>query len=215
MTGKTKYFTTYLAAVTFLLTAATLSACVSVLPEAKPAPIVYRLSVPQSAHPTPVANTKVINIEFPQAPRALSGTDIVLSLDGRRLTAAAGATWSEPVPSQIRSALIEMLAKDGQITGVIPKGGTRVPYRLNMEIRRFEAVFDRGEEFAPNAVVHINLTLTDTKSRKLVGIHMVSTDVRARAKTVSAIVEAQDSATDAAMQDISAWLAGLVGTGGS
>jgi len=199
-----------LACALLLLTTLPLTACVSVLPEAKAAPTVYRLSVPQSANETPVANTKVINIEFPQAPRALSGTDIVLSPDGRRLTAAAGATWAEPVPNQIRSALIDALARDGQITGVIPKGGRRVPYRLNMDVRRFEAVFDNGEELAPNAVVHINLTLTDTNSRQLIGTHTVSTNVRAGAKTVSAIVDAQDSATDKAMSDISAWLSGLV-----
>lgn len=210
MIAKSKYLVA-----TIILTGASLSACVSVLPEAKAAPTVYRLSIPQSGAATPVANTKVINIEFPQAPRALSGTDIVLSPDGRRLTAAAGASWAEPVPNQIRSALIETLAKGGQITGVIPRGGTRVPYRLNMEVRRFEAVFDRGEELAPNAVVYINLTLTDTKSRRLVGTHTVSTNVRAGAKTVSAIVEAQDNATDEAMQDISAWLTGLVGAGRS
>lgn len=205
----------YLTIITLFMTVLPLSACVSVLPEAKDAPIVYRLNVPRSADITPVSNTTVINIEFPQAPRALSGTDIVLSPDGRRLTAAAGATWAEPVPNQIRSALIDALAKDGKITGVIPKGGRRVPYRLNMDVRRFEAVFDRGEEAAPKAVVHINLALTDTNTRNLIGTYTVSTSERAGAKTVSAIVDAQDGATDEAMRDIAAWLGELVGTGRS
>ena len=191
-----------------------LSACVSVLPEAKDAPIVYRLKVPsvtaQDLSDKITANTTVVNIEFPQSPRAFSGTDIILSPDGRRLTAAAGASWAEPVPSQIRSALIDTLAQNRKITGVIPKGGTRVPYRLNMEIRRFEAVFDNGEDQAPNAFVHINLSLTDTQSRALVGAHSISTNVRAQAVSVSAIVAAQDKATQQAMSDIDIWLTKMI-----
>ncbi len=204
-----------LAGSVLILSVLSLSACVSVLPEPKPAPTVYRLSIPTNAPEKTVQNTTVINIEFPHAPRALGGTDIVLSPDGRRLTAAGGASWAEPVPSQIRHVLIDTLAGSGRITGVIPKGGTRAPYRLNIEIRRFEAVFSNGEEAAPNALVYLNLTLTDTKSRKLVGTHSVSTNVWAGAKSVSAIVEAQDGATQKAMDDISAWLQGLVGAGHS
>ncbi len=194
-----------------LIGALSMSACVSVLPAAKPAPTVYRLSVPHGVAETPGRLNRVVNIEMPQAPRALRGTDIVLSPDGRRLTAAAGASWAEPVPSQLRHALIDKLAGDGKITGVIPSGGTRAHYRLNIDVRRFEAVFDNGETLAPNAVVTLNLTLTDTKSRRLVGTHFVSTSDRARAATVSAIVDAQDAATEKAMHEISAWLEGLIG----
>ena len=194
-----------------LIGSLSMSACISVLPKAKPAPTVYRLSVPHSVPEIPVKHNKVVNIEIPQAPRALSGTDIVLSPDGRRLTAAAGASWAEPVPNQLRHALIDKLAGDGKITGVIPSGGTRAPYRLNIDVRRFEAVFDNGEEAAPNSIVTLNLTLTDTKSRRLVGTHSVMTNVRARAASVSAIVDAQDAATEKAMHEISAWLGNLIG----
>ncbi len=201
----------YLSGIALLLLALPLSACVSVLPEAKTAPTIYRLNIPHGNDTISLDNTKVINIEFPQAPRALSGTDIVLSPDGRRLTAAAGASWAEPVPSQLRHILIDILAQNGRITGVIPKGGTRAPYRLNTEIRRFEAVFDNGEDAPPNALLLLNVTLTDTNTRKLVGTHTVKKTVRARAKSVSSIVDAQDKATNAAMHDIAKWLDGMVG----
>ena len=176
---------------------------------------IYRLYIPHGNDAAPLDNTKVVNIEFPQAPRALSGTDIVLSPDGRRLTAAAGASWAEPVPSQLRHILIDKLAENGRITGVIPKGATRAPYRLNTEIRRFEAVFDNGEDFAPNAMLQLNVTLTDTNSRRLIGTHTVKKAVRASAKSVTAIVDAQDKATSAAMHDIAQWLDRMVGSGHS
>jgi ABC-type uncharacterized transport system auxiliary subunit len=186
------------------------SACSSILPQPKPAPTVYRLSIPANSTPSEVKESIVVNIEFPQASRALSGTDIVLSPDGRRLTAAAGASWSEPVPNQIRNVLIETLGKYKKVTGVIPKGGTRAPYRLNMQIHRFEAEFDNSGEGAPDAIVQIYVTLTDTNTRRLVGVHSVNTSARAYKKTVSSIVEAQDIATREAMVDISTWLDDLL-----
>lgn len=182
--------------------------CLSILPEPSAAPTVYRLTVPQSLSTTTAASaTKVINIEYPTAPRALGGTNIVLSPDGRRLTAAAAASWAEAVPSMLRNSLIDTLARDGQVIGVIPKGSTRVPYRLNMDIRRFEAVFDQGEDAAPNVVVQINVALTDTKSRQLMDVYTVTKQSRAGVKSVSSIVEAKDRATLEAMDEISSWMA--------
>jgi cholesterol transport system auxiliary component len=183
-----------------------LSGCFSILPEPKAAPTVYRLTVPAPVQSEASAGASVVNIEYPTSPRALSGTDIVLSPDGRRLTSAAAANWSEAVPSQLRNILIDTLSQDGQVIGVIPKGSTRVPYRLNMDIRRFEAVFDNGEESAPNAIVQLNLSLTDTKTRKLMGVHTITKTARASMPSVSAIVDAQDKATRDAMQEISSWL---------
>lgn len=188
---------------TLLLT----TGCLSVLPEPSAAPTVYRLTVPQSLSTNKVPVAKVVNIEYPTAPRALGGTDIVLSPDGRRLTAAAAASWSEAIPSMLRNSLIDNLARDGQVIGVIPKGSTRVPYRLNMDIRRFEAIFDQGEDTAPNIVVQINAELTDTKTRELIDVHSVTKQSRASMGSVSSIVEAKDRATLEAMDEISSWLA--------
>lgn len=192
------------------LGAAVLSAC-SVIPKAKPAPSIYRLSVPVDANAVAVGLTKVVNIEYPTTSKSLSGMDIVLSPDGRSLTMASGAHWAEPIPALLQNVLIDQLAGNSNITGIIPKGNTRVPYRLNMDIRRFEAVFDNGEGFAPMAMVQLNLSLTDTKSRKLVGVYTVKTERRSSAASVSSIVDAQGLATQEAMEEISIWLSGMLG----
>ncbi len=189
-----------------LLVLLLLSGCFSLLPDPAPASTIYRLSVPVALSPPQSKNTKVINIEYPNAARALRGSDIIVSPDGRRLSAASGASWAEPVPEQLRHVLIDTLAKDGQLVGVIPKGSTRVPYRLNMDIRRFEAVFDQGEAAAPLAVVQLQFNLTDTQTRKLVGTYSVQTKKRAKMRAVSAIVEAQDLATGEAMAQVVDWL---------
>ncbi|MEE9273245.1 MAG: ABC-type transport auxiliary lipoprotein family protein [Robiginitomaculum sp.] len=193
--------TTVMACVTFGLTG-----CVSLLNKTKVAPTVYRLNVPHVVKLVPLSPAKVINIEIPATSKALRGTDIVLSPDGRRLSAAGGASWSEPVPSLLRNVLIDTLASRSNLTGVIPKGSTRVPYRLNMNIRRFEAVFDQGEDVAPNAIVQLNLTLTNTKTRRLIGVHTIQASQRASAKSVSSIVSAHDTATGEAMKKVVDWL---------
>lgn len=191
--------------VSSLLLGASLSAC-SVIPSPKGVANVYRLSVPTAIKTEAVRAAYVVNIEKPTASSVLSGTDITISPDGRKLTVAANAHWAEPIPEMLRHVLIDHLANLPRITGIIPKGNTRVPYRLNMDVRRFEAVFDGGKDQAPLAVVQLNFALTGSKNRALVGAHSVSHQVRASAASVSAIVEAQDRATKAAMLDISAWL---------
>ena len=195
-----------------ILAGLSLSACLSILPDPKTAPTVYRLNVPQqgSQSTTPVTDTIAVNIEYPTASKAIGGTDITVSPDGRRLTAASGARWAEPVQSLLRNALLDKLANTNGVTGVIPKGNTRVPYRLHMDIRRFEAVFDNGEDAAPNAVIQLNLSLTNTKTRTLIGTKTVQANTRARARSVSAIVDANAAAANEAMQETSTWIAGLL-----
>ena len=183
-----------------------LSACVSVLPKPAPAPTVYRLTVPEYADRQAVVPSKVINIEYPLAPRPIGGADIMLSSDNRSLTAAANAHWAEPVPDMIRNTLIDALAANSDITGVIPKGSTRVPFRLNTDVRRFEAVFDRGPESGPLAIVQLNLSLTGTKSRNLISTRTIRTEARASTASVSAIVSAQEAATLDATRQITQWL---------
>ncbi len=190
-----------------LVSSLILSAC-SVLPKPKDAPIIYRLTLPAPVNTISVEKTRIVNIETPTTSKALSGMDIVLSPDGRRLTMAGGAQWEETVPALLRNVLIDTLANNQHVTGIIPKGNTRVPYRLNMDIRRFEAVFDNGEDLPPVAIVQLNLSLTDTKTRKLIGAYSVNTQQRADAVSVSSIVMAHGIATHEAMDNISTWLSG-------
>jgi len=199
-------FAKYLASTAMLAAGLSLSACISVLPDAKAAPTVYRLSVPGTLAVNTTDQSIVVNIDYPKAPKALGGTDIVLSPDGRRLTAAAAANWSEPMPSLLRNVLIDTLSKDGKISGVIPNGSTRVPYRLNMDIRRFESVFDQGEDAPPLAVIQINLSLVDTSTRQIIGTHSIEETVRASQKSVSSIVRASDQVSQTAMQNAADWM---------
>lgn len=184
-----------------------LTGCVSVLPEPKEPPTLYRLTVPPKALQLPSATDPIaVNIEYPAMPKALSGTDIVLSPDGRRLTVASGALWAEAAPNMLRNLLIDTLQSTPEIAGIIPKGSTRVPFRLNMNIRRFEAVFTDGESQPPTAIIQITASLTETRGRRLKSTRQFAVQQRAAARSVSQIVAAKDSAAQQLMQEITGWM---------
>ena len=199
-----------LAIVVSVLLVGVLGGCSSILPKQKEASHIYRLSIPTSSGQSFTAGP-VINLSLPSAPHALNGTDIVLSPDGRRLTAAAGAVWAEPVPAQFRRAFLDAIAADGAMRGVIPQGGTNAQYWLNVDIREFEAVFDQGEDQAPLVTTHIVLNLTQTGTRKLLGTRDLSSQSRASARRISSIVEAQDEATQKVLRDAVDWLKSMTG----
>jgi len=85
--------------------AVALSGCVSLLPDAAPADVIYRLGainegVPQS----PLA--KVIRIDRPRASSAFQGKDIV-------------------VPDMVQGSFVNLLGQRAGLVGVIPSSGAR------------------------------------------------------------------------------------------
>jgi len=138
---------------TSLVPALFLSGCVSLLPEAAPADIVYRLSaakpyVPQSP------DAFVVRIDRPSVSNEFETRDIIVSPDGRRLASAGGARWAELIPVMIQNSLVDLMGQHEKLVGVIPSSGARTDTRIHLTVKGFEAQFDQGEDAAPLAVVH-------------------------------------------------------------
>lgn len=190
-----------------LLTAALATGCVSILPDPAPPPAVYRLE----ASTTPldkIANPEIIRIDRPGAPQIFNANDIVVTMDGKKLSAVAQANWSEVTPVIIQDAMIDALASSRSFIGLLPTSGARTETRLHLSIKNFEANFDRGTESAPLAVVQYRVTYARADDRKLLGTHTVRKTTRADSIRVPSIVAAIESANDAAMIDIVTWLEG-------
>lgn len=181
-----------------------LCAC-SIIPDPAPADIVYRLSL---SGDSVQANddAKVIRIDRPAATSAFTGTSIVVSPDGRRLSTAAQARWPEGTPSMLQEALVDAFSREASIIGVLPSSGTRTDTRVHLTVKNFEAQFDRGEAQAPKAVVRFNATLANATDRRLLDTFTTRHEVRADAPRVSSIVLAIEKANDAAMRDIVNWV---------
>jgi len=93
-----------------------LSGCFSVLPDPKPANIIYRLSSDMS----PVAKlptAEAIRIDRPLASQVFNSNDIVVTSDGQKLSVIAQANWAETAPVMIQSTMIDALGQSPKFTG--------------------------------------------------------------------------------------------------
>jgi len=188
-----------------LALSASLSACVSILPDPAPAPSVYRLASNSNAVAA-AANAEIIRLDRPSATQIFNSSDIVVTEGGQKLSAVAQAKWSEVTPIIIQNAMMEALEGSSQFVGLIPTSGARTETRLHLVIKNFEANFDNGLESAPLAIVDYRVTYARADDRKLIGTHSVRKTVRAQSINVSSIVAAIEDANDEAMSDIVSWL---------
>lgn len=184
---------------------ASLSGCVSLLPEPVAAGTVYRLSTAKQSVPQ-AANAFVVRIDRPSVSNIFETTDIIVSPDGRRLASASGAEWSELIPVMIQSSFVEVLGQHPNLVGVIPSSGARTDTRVHLTVKNFEAQFDQGEASAPLAVVHYAVTLSNASNRNLLGSFDIRRTVRANEARVSSIVQAMDTANQQALEEIAQWL---------
>jgi ABC-type uncharacterized transport system auxiliary subunit len=182
-----------------------LSGCFSVLPDPKPANVIYRLSS-NAASVTPNANAEIIRIDRPAATQIFNSTDIVVTTDGQKLSVISQANWAEAAPVLIQTSLMNALAGSRNFIGLIPTSGARTETRLHLEVSNFEARFDGGKNSAPLAVVSYRVTYARADDRRLIGTYAVEKTARAESINVSSIVSAIDAANNSAMSDIVAWL---------
>ncbi len=182
-----------------------LSGCLSLLPSPKLAPSVYRLST--NVDPVKAsANAEIIRVSRPSSTRIFNTSDIVVTMDGQKMSAVANASWSEATPVMIQGAIIDALSGSAQFIGLAPSSGAKSETRVHLTIKNFEANFDNGSGSAPLAVVQYSVTYASSDDRKLLGTHIVRETRRADSIKVSSIINAMETANQAAMVDIVNWL---------
>ena len=186
------------------LTAATVSAC-SILPDPKPAPVIYRLSVDgTSVDARPDAT--VIRIDRPGGSTIFNTVNVLVTPDGRRMSQASGSRWSGQIPLLVQETLVDVLSRSESLVGVLPSSGARTDTRVHITIKNFEAQFDNGESNPPLAKVRFTATLANASDRTLIDTFTTEHEQRADAINVSEIVEAMEQANSVAMMDIVRWL---------
>ena len=186
------------------LTAATVSAC-SILPDPKPAPVIYRLSVDgTSVDARPDAT--VIRIDRPGGSTIFNTVNVLVTPDGRRMSQASGSRWSGQIPLLVQETLVDALSRSESLVGVLPSSGARTDTRVHITIKNFEAQFDNGESNPPLAKVRFTATLANASDRTLIDTFTTEHEQRADAINVSEIVEAMEQANSVAMMDIVRWL---------
>lgn len=195
-----------------------LAGCVSVLPDAGPAPDVYRLGMASQSADVRVAQASngaehratpmgwVVMVPTPLAPRALNTDRIAVSMSRGRVSYAAAARWDEPAPRLVQEAVIVRLEADPRIRAAVrPEDGVQGAYELRLDLRRFEAVYAHGDAAAPTVEVRMRARLIHRDNRELAATTQFSASARASENRVSAITAAFDRALGEVTGQLVTW----------
>ena len=196
-----------------LSSAVLLTGCLSLLPAAQNAPSIYRMDISTNQPAVEkLQSAPIIIIPKPITTRALSGDEIVLSPDGRRIAYAASARWVEPVPSLVHNALLEGFSQSRSVVALPTGTAVRGDYSMQVQVHSFEAVFDNGEDAAPMANIRLTLTLTNVKDRSLSGQKEITVSQRSASRGVGDITTAQTQATASAVAQVVDWTQSFLST---
>ncbi|WP_339737284.1 ABC-type transport auxiliary lipoprotein family protein [uncultured Maricaulis sp.] len=191
------------------LSALSLSACVSLLPESTPSSV-YRLASPEARAWSGESRT-VVEVVPPQAPRGLAGDEIAIQMADGRIAYMASARWIAPTPRIMQNLIVDTFnAADSHLAPALPEDGIRAAYELRLDLREFEAVYDRGDNNAPLVRVRLSTRLVANSGRAFVGSSVFVGEARASSNRVGAIIGAFDQAASQVSQELADWTAAQI-----
>jgi len=168
-------------------------------------PEVYRLeiaAVAGAAERLPLA----LAVARPRAAASLDTERVAVVQPDSRFDHFAGVRWSEPAPQMLQALIVRVLQSDGRYE-VVVAAPSRVPadLLLDVELRRFEAVYARGVE-APTVRVELQATLVDPRRGRRVSSLVATAEAGAESNRRGAVLEAFERATGESVQAMAAWL---------
>lgn len=201
--------------------------CVSVLPEAGPAPETYRLSMQGTKRaatdaPAPMpADATVIIVHRPSAPAELSTDRVALVSPTGALAYAADARWASTAPALVGDRVFDALEALA-LSPVRASDGVRADVSLRLELLAFEADYSRGGSAgnaattsvgrnAPMVRVALRARVIDDTSRTLLGARRFDVTLPATGDTLPEIMAAFNGASTQIMTALSAWVVAVPG----
>jgi cholesterol transport system auxiliary component len=166
---------------------------------------VYRLEIGAAAggaERLPLA----LGVARPRAAASLDTDRIAVVQPDSRFDHFAGVRWSEPAPQMLQALIVRALQSEGRYE-VIVATPSRVPadLLLDVELRRFEAVYASGVE-SPTVRVEFLATLVDTRRARRVSSFVASAEALAASNRRSGVLEAFERATAESVRALAAWL---------
>lgn len=195
---------------TLIITAAALglSACVSLLPDTEPSQL-YSFGAGPGAAPAAAAPRDAahfgLSLNSTGFVRAASG-DRILTMTGPEAAYVAGARWVAPASVLFEEAVAQAFDANTGPARLVTRGEVREATSvLRLDVRRFETVYDRGQDAAPLVVVRVRATLVARDDRTLVSEEIFEAQVRASDNRVSQIVSAYDAAVSEVLGSLVTW----------
>lgn len=186
------------------LTAVSLSACITVFPEAKPAQL-YRFDGGGSETPAEagslVGRVSVVRIRGGFSTGA--ATDRIMTVTGSQVAYLSEARWAQPAVTLFDEAVNRAFTHQVGPVRLVARGEPgRAAYALRLDVERFEAVYDRGADGAPDVRVQVHAVLVRSADRMVMKDQVISAHARASDNRVSTIVQGFEAATAQALGEI-------------
>jgi ABC-type uncharacterized transport system auxiliary subunit len=170
----------------------------------EPAPVLYDLGIEDGAAPAGVGMHQPVALAFNAAP-ALADTGMIWRVaDGDSPKIYARSRWSVPPPDLVRQRLSERLARLGPVLS----GDTVGLPRLQVTLTRFEQVFS-ADGAASSGQVALQAVLLRADGR-LISQKRVRRSVASATQDAGGGARALSQATDAAADELAAWLSGAL-----
>ncbi|MDX2276376.1 MAG: ABC-type transport auxiliary lipoprotein family protein [Hyphomonadaceae bacterium] len=116
-----------------------LSACVSILPEAPPAPTLFVLEADAVTQAQGAVIDRVISVARPSGERTLLGSDLVWRT-GDQVAFVAGARWTGDADALLQTVLVQTLAQQQRFRAAVRAGDAIADYQVRWTVQNFEAV---------------------------------------------------------------------------
>jgi len=187
------------------VTALALSACVSLLPKSKPAHL-YRFGQPVAAAAMTAPTGQVGVFRGSAVFQREAAGDRLLTITNGKAAYVADTRWVAPAAVLWDEAVVAAFDADpGQVRLIARGEPGSAAYVLRLDVRNFEAQYERGPKAAPTVVVRVRAAITAGPDRGLVGEKLFEKRVTAGDNRVGAIVPAYDRAVAEVLAEVVAW----------
>lgn len=190
-----------------VLVAISLSGCISLLPKTTPAQL-YRFGADSAAvAPSPATGPRfTVRPAFISFEHAAAG-DRILTITGDQAAYVGGARWVGPAGSLFEAALTRAFDVHAGPARLLAAGEPAPSdYVLKVDVRAFEARYDKGPDAAPRAVVEVYAALSDRKDSRIGSSRLFQVTTPAGSNSVHAIAAAFDDAVLKLLTQLVAWV---------
>jgi len=187
------------------MAACIVSGCGSLI-EPPPPPQLYVLapSMGPAAEPGPRVKWQ-LSVSLPAARANLDTSRIALRKTLTMMDYFADAAWTDRLPLVVHDLLIESFSHTRKIVGVArDTAGIAANYRLDTEMREFEAHYDQAD-VAPRIVVRLEAKLVALPERNIIYSLAVTQEAPAARNDLDSIVVAFNQAGGSALKQIVDW----------
>ena len=144
-------------------------------------------------------------LNTPSAARTTDTYRIAVRPSPGELQVYSGASWARSTTDMVQDTLLRTLEDSGRITGVARRGAGVAPdYRLEMDLRRFEA--DYAGNAVPAATIELNAKLLHSVDQQIVASRTFLQAVPAAGTDVAQVADAFSRSLGAISHDVAGWV---------